>query len=110
LLKLRPLVTDEICFHCQQASEKYFKALLAEHGLPIQKTHDLTVLLMQLLPAEPTLRSLQRGLKGLSRYAVEFRYPGSNTSRAQARAAWRRALRIRARIRERLGLPAKPLR
>jgi hypothetical protein len=37
LLKARPLLNDEICFHCQQAIEKYFKGLLAEHGLPIQK-------------------------------------------------------------------------
>ncbi len=52
LLKARPLLSDEICFHCQQAIEKYFKALLAEHCFPIQKTHDLTMLLYQLMPID----------------------------------------------------------
>ncbi len=47
LFKLRPLPSDEICFHCQQAIEKYFKSLLAESGLPIQKTHDLTILIQR---------------------------------------------------------------
>jgi hypothetical protein len=73
LFKLKPLLTDEISFHCQQAVEKLFKGMLAELGLPIQKTHDLTVLLAQLLPADPTLRTMRRGLKGVTRYAVEYR-------------------------------------
>ncbi len=82
--------------------------MLAERGLPIQKTHDLTILLDQLLPTDPTLRSLRRGLKGVTRYAVEYRYPGMNTSTRQARAAYRKALLLRQGIHKRLGLPAKP--
>jgi HEPN domain-containing protein len=101
-------LTDEICFHCQQAIEKLLKGMLADLGLPIQKTHDLIILLAQLLPSDSTLRSLRRGLKGVSRYAVEYRYPGMNTSGRQARAAYRKALLVRAEIHKRLGLPAKP--
>jgi hypothetical protein len=82
--------------------------MLAEHGLPIQKTHDLTVLLAQLLPAEPSLRSLRRGLKGVSRYAVEYRYPGVNTSSRQARAAYRKCLQVRQVLHKRLGLRPRP--
>jgi HEPN domain-containing protein len=108
LFKLSPLLTDEICFHCQQAIEKLLKGMLAERGLPIQKTHDLTVLLGQLLPTDPTLRSLRRGLKGVTRHAVEYRYPGMNTTARQARAAYQKALLVRQGIRKRLGLPAKP--
>jgi HEPN domain-containing protein len=107
---LKPLLTDEICFHCQQAIEKFLKGMLAEYGLPIQKTHDLTILLAQLLPADPTLRSLRRGLKGVTRYAVEYRYPGMNTSARQAQAAYRKALLVRMEVQKRLGLPAKPFR
>jgi hypothetical protein len=87
--------------------EKYFKGLLAENGLPIQKTHDLTILLQQLLPIDSTLGSLKRGLKGATRYAVEYRYPGLNTTLRQARAVYQRALVVRREIRGRLGLPAK---
>jgi HEPN domain-containing protein len=110
LLKVKPLLSDEVCFHSQQAVEKYFKGLLAEHGFPIQKTHDLTILLHQLIPIDGTLASLKRGLKGVSRYAVEYRYPGMNTTSRQARAAYQKALVVRGEIRKRLGLPTKPLR
>ena len=110
LLKGKPLLSDEVCFHCQQAIEKYFKGLLAEQGMPIQKTHDLTILLLQLIPTDVTLGSLRRGLKGVSRYAVEYRYPGLNTTRRQARAAYQKALAVRAEIRKRLRLPAKRFR
>jgi HEPN domain-containing protein len=110
LFKLKPLLSDEICFHCQQAIEKYLKSMLAELGMAIQKTHDLTILLLQLLPAEPILGTLRRGLKGVSRYAVEYRYPGSNTTSRQARAAYKKTLDVRVVIRKRLGLPPKRLR
>jgi HEPN domain-containing protein len=109
LFTLRPLLADEICFHCQQAIEKLFKGLLAERGLLIQKTHDLTILLAQLLPSDPKLRLLGRGLKGVTRYAVEYRYPGVTTTARQARTAYRKALLVRDEIRRRLGLSARPM-
>ena len=109
LFKLKPVPSDEICFHCQQAIEKYFKSMLAESGLPIQKTHDLTILLHQIIPSDATLQSLARGIKGISRYAVEYRYPGMSTTSRQARAAYRRALVVREEIRRRLGLRSKRL-
>lgn len=40
---------DTVCFHAQQAAEKYLKALLTVHGRPFGKTHDLFQLL-SLLP------------------------------------------------------------
>jgi hypothetical protein len=82
-------------------------SMLAENSLPIQKTHDLTILLHQLLPLDSTLVSLKRGLKGTTRYAVEYRYPGLNTTLRQGRAAYKRALVVRREVRGRLGLPAK---
>jgi HEPN domain-containing protein len=108
LLATKPMLSDEVCFHCQQAIEKYFKAFLAEHGMPIQKTHDLTILLHQLLPIDATLGPLSRGLKGITRYAVEYRYPGLTTTGRQARTASQNALVVCAAIRKRLGLRMKP--
>ena len=98
------MLCDEVCFHCQQAIEKYLKALMAEHGIPIQKTHDLTILLLQLIPIDSTLHSLKRGLKGVTRYAVEYRYPGMNTTTRQAKTAIKKALSVRDEIRNRLGI------
>ncbi|MFL5243956.1 MAG: HEPN domain-containing protein [Gemmataceae bacterium] len=96
LFKLRPLLTDEICFHCQQAIEKLFKGMLAECGLPIQKT--------QLLPSYPVLRSLRPGLKGVTRCAVEYRYPGLSTTVRQARSAFKKTVFVRKEIHKQLGL------
>ena len=32
---------DTVCFHCQQAVEKYTKAVLVVHGQEVPRTHDL---------------------------------------------------------------------
>jgi HEPN domain-containing protein/predicted nucleotidyltransferase len=41
LSKGKPVLNGAVCFHCQQAVEKYFKVLLQETGLPIPYIHDL---------------------------------------------------------------------
>src|SRR5713101_6788542 len=78
---------DQLCFHCQQASEKYLKALLQELGQAIPRTHILRDLLDLLVPHYAELSSLRRGVKFLTRFAVGTRYPGENASKRQARAA-----------------------
>ncbi len=40
-----PEYIDTVCFHCQQASEKYLKAYLAELDIEFPKTHKLGMLL-----------------------------------------------------------------
>jgi HEPN domain-containing protein len=98
-------VNDLICFHCQQSAEKYLKALLQEIGIPAPHTHKLGDLLLLLRPHHPSLRFLGRTLNSLSRFAVEYRYPGLNATRRQALAALRHAERVRREVRAILGLP-----
>ena len=93
-----------VCFHCQQCGEKYLKALLEELGRAIQKTHDLDVILKDLLPYHPSLRSLSRGMTFLTNFAVAVRYPGDDARKRQAEAAWRWASRIRHEARTLLGI------
>jgi HEPN domain-containing protein len=95
---------DQRCFHCQQAAEKYLKAILEEIGLPIEKTHELDDLLNQLLPYRPSLRSLRRGLVFLSDFAVGVRHPGDNASKRQAVSALRWPGKVRTACRTILGL------
>jgi HEPN domain-containing protein len=95
---------DQLCFHCQQAAEKYLKALVEEIGLSVKKTHELEDLLDQLLPHHRSLRSLRRGLAFLSQFAVEVRYPGDNASKRQAVSALRWAGKVRHACRPLLGL------
>jgi HEPN domain-containing protein len=96
---------DQLCFLCQQATEKYIKALQEELGIAIPRTHVLTNILAVLVPHHPSLASLRRGLVFLTRFAVETRYPGDNATRRQAQAALRWAGRARAECRKLLGLP-----
>jgi HEPN domain-containing protein len=104
---MRPPAHDEVCFHCQQAAEKFFKALLQEWGLPVPKIHELDDLLTMLLPSDATLQVLRRGLRGLSRFAVDYRYPGFHANAQKSRAALRRSESIRIEVRTRLGLRSK---
>lgn len=101
----KPPLRDLVCFHCQQAAEKYLKALLQEKGAAVPKTHELEDLLDLLLPHDATLAPLRRGLASLSQYAVEYRYPGSRATRRRMEAALRNATRARRELRVRLGLP-----
>jgi HEPN domain-containing protein len=82
------------------------KALLQELGHAIPRTHLLRDLLALLLAHHPGLRSLQRGLKFLTCFAVGTRYPGESASKRQAQAALRWARRVRQSARDLLGIPA----
>src|SRR5262249_6360499 len=72
----KPPLPDLVCFHCQQAAEKYLKALLQENGAAVPKTHDLRDLQNLVLPHDATLAILRRPLLSLNRYSVDYRYPG----------------------------------
>jgi HEPN domain-containing protein len=95
---------DIVCFHCQQAAEKYLKALLQENGLVVPRTHDLADILDLLLPGDATLAPLRRKSGSLTRYAVEYRYPGMMASKRQMEAALRNADQIRLKCRAKLNL------
>ena len=62
-------------FACQQAVEKYAKAVLFAYALPVRRTHDLTMLLQCLEPvATFSADDLDRA-DMLADYAVDIRYP-----------------------------------
>jgi HEPN domain-containing protein len=98
---------DGICFHCQQAAEKFLKAVLQELRLPIARTHELIDLWATVVPHHPSLGSLRRGLDFLTRFAVNPRYPGFRASKKQAQAALRWEKRVGEACRALLGMPIK---
>lgn len=67
---------DLICYHCQQAAEKYLKALLLHHGQSVKKTHDLEELVDLLAPFEVSITAnhYNNALK-INDYAILTRYP-----------------------------------
>jgi len=65
----------QICFHLQQAAEKYLKAIIVAEDLEFQKIHDLVVLLKTCLVRRPELISLMPDCKLLNRFYIDTRYP-----------------------------------
>lgn len=67
--------TDAVCFHSQQAVEKYLKALLLFRGLPVRKIHSLVALAKEGAKKEPKLLDFVEEYKTLEAYYIESRYP-----------------------------------
>ena len=107
-VRLRPPEYDDACFHCQQAVEKYLKALLCERGFTVPHTHDLVALTDHVLPSDPSVGRLQKRVGRLTAYAVRFRYPGAHSDRRRAIAATKTVERVRNEIRRLLGLRERP--
>jgi HEPN domain-containing protein len=97
---------DHTCFLCQQSAEKYLKAPLQEIGQAVPRTHDLEVLLERLQSLDRSLAKLRRAASILTPYAVEYRYPGIDATKRRALAALRHSEKVRAAVRNRLGLSA----
>jgi HEPN domain-containing protein len=95
---------DGACFHAQQCVEKYLKARLQEAGIPFSKTHDLGLLLDQILLKEPLWEVFRAGCNRLNVFAVQFRYPGRTADREIAKQAFRLCRDMREIIRNSLGL------
>lgn len=80
---------DAVCFHAQQAVEKYLKALLQQEEIQFSRTHDLAQLLRTLLSKFSELELLLDDLEWLTTFAVEIRYPGESALEDDAKQAIR---------------------
>lgn len=68
-------VSDEIVgFHCQQAAEKFLKAVLSEVGVRFQRTHNLRQLMDLLHDAGHPLPADLADLDTLTPFGTTFRY------------------------------------
>jgi HEPN domain-containing protein len=94
---------DALCFHAQQCVEKYLKACLQESAPPVNRTHNLIILLEQLLPINPMFETLREALLQLNIYSVAFRYPGESALREDARSARSLCETVRKTLRQHLG-------
>jgi len=76
---------DLICYHCQQAAEKYLKALLVYHGQSVKKTHDLEELLDLLFPFEKSIdATVYNKALSIKNYTVHIRYPYPSANPSEA--------------------------
>ena len=65
---------DTACFHAQQTIEKSLKALLAFHGKPIPKSHDLEELQRTCQLIHPIPELIRLDLSEATDFAVQLRY------------------------------------
>lgn len=68
-------VTETVCFHCQQAVEKYLKAYLVFLGLTFTKTHEIGELITKCENKDRGISALKEEADKLTDYAIEIRYP-----------------------------------
>ena len=69
-------ITDVPCFHAQQTVEKAFKGFLTWHGISFGKTHDLMILLAEIVQIAPDFDDVRSVCAELAEFAVDVRYPG----------------------------------
>lgn len=75
-IEYQPDFRDSICFHCQQAAEKYLKAYLVYLDIVFKKAHSLVYLLDLIAEHEVVPDDLYSNAEILEDYGVEVRYPG----------------------------------
>lgn len=90
-----------VCFHSQQAVEKYLKAALVARDIPFPKIHDIAELVL-LLPVDLRKLLTVEESESLSDHAVVSRYPGDwgPLTRAEAEMSLTIARRVRAALEE----------
>jgi len=68
-------VTETVCFHCQQAVEKYLKAYLVFLGISFTKTREIGELVTKCEDKDSEISVLKEEADELTDYAVVVRYP-----------------------------------
>lgn len=95
-----------ICFHAQQAGEKYLKGFLAHHNKHTRKIHNLLILLDECKKIEPSFEQLEDDVRYLNQFYVETRYPGDSSefTLKEAKEAFESAIKIKSRVLEKTQL------
>ncbi len=65
--------TSSICFHAEQAVEKFLKAFLAYHDIDFPRTHDVDFLILECQKIDKDTFDID--LKNLTEFGVSLRYP-----------------------------------
>ena len=95
----------QICFHFQQAAERYLKAFIVAKEIEFKKIHDLGLLLKMAARVDSSLEDLKEDCEYLGAFYIEARYPvhwPTNFTRDEASRACETALHIQKVIKERL--------
>jgi HEPN domain-containing protein len=75
ILKEASPLYNPICFHAQQAAEKYLKGFLAYHDLHVRKIHDLEALVTDCAGIDKSFETIKNEAIFLNQFYIESRYP-----------------------------------
>ena len=75
LKEMRPQHHEIICYHCEQAVEKYLKGVLVSKEQMPPKTHDLTNLCNLCIEQDNKFSALLSQCSYLTQFGVQPRYP-----------------------------------
>lgn len=90
-----PKPLELICYHCQQAAEKFIKGVMINLGYEIVKTHDL-VMLRNNLAEKVETDSIAFECVTLTPYATATRYPSAiEVDESQTAAAIAQAQKVK---------------
>ncbi len=65
----------QVCFHFQQAAEKYLKTFIVANKLEFRAVHNLLELLEICKQNEPNIEELQQACRFLNPFYIDTRYP-----------------------------------
>ena len=90
-------VAESICFHCQQAVEKYLKGYLVYLNIPLTRTHVIGRLIRKCESKDENIAMLKKEADMLTAYAVTIRYPGDyfEPSLSEAKEAFKITIKVR---------------
>jgi HEPN domain-containing protein len=94
LAKTRPPILDTAGYHSEQAAEKALKGLMLFHGLPLLKSHDLTLFVETLATAQPQIVFQRDAALYLTPFATLFRYPAGSGFNEPTPAEFQQAYRF----------------
>lgn len=62
-------------FHIQQVVEKYLKGFLISTGWPLRRTHDLELLIQEVIARDTDFSQFLKPCQRITEYYIETRYP-----------------------------------
>jgi HEPN domain-containing protein len=74
-LSANPPLTEDACFHAQQAIEKSLKAFLVHRDVEFEWSHRIRYLLNLCAQCDTSFSQWRDEAEPLTEYAVQFRYP-----------------------------------
>lgn len=105
------IITDTLCFHCQQFVEKGLKAFLVLKSIEFEKVHDLRYLVKLCTDIDDSFNWMYEVARKLYPYAIEVRYPDEFyiPSIEEAKECFEIATKVKEFILIKLGIAEKEL-